>query len=117
MMYGLPGSAIQFGAKRAKQKPGRKSAQAQFLEKQNDLFPVDLYTSKLVAASKGASPSAFLAAAIQAAGPQRSEDRTACAVALPANGTEAATRACAPALGKTIRTLRSTPGVDGGNGA
>lgn len=48
-MYGLPGSLIQFGAKRAKKRPGRKSARAQFLEKQNDLFPVDLYTSKLIA--------------------------------------------------------------------
>lgn len=47
-MYGLPGSLIQFGAKRAQQKPGRKSAQAKFLEQQRDLFPVDLYTSKLI---------------------------------------------------------------------
>lgn len=49
-MYGLPGSPIQFGAKRARSKPGRKSAKAVFLEKQRDLFPVDLYTSKLSAA-------------------------------------------------------------------
>lgn len=54
MMYGLPGSLIQFGARRAKKKPGRKSAQAKFLEQQKDLFPVDLYTSKLVAASRTA---------------------------------------------------------------
>ncbi|TND01869.1 MAG: hypothetical protein FD118_2128 [Rhodocyclaceae bacterium] len=76
-MYGLPGSLIQFGAKRANCKPGRKSALAQFLEKQNDLFPVDLYTSKLVAASKRASPGR--AAGEVAGGPQRgtSEDRTA----------------------------------------
>lgn len=53
-MYGLPGSLIQFGAKRAKQKPGRKSAKAVFLEKQSDLFPVDLYTSKLVNAHQAA---------------------------------------------------------------
>jgi hypothetical protein len=46
-MYGFPGSLIQFGVKRAKQKPGRKSAQVQFLEQQRDLVPVDLYTSKL----------------------------------------------------------------------
>lgn len=117
-MYGLPGSRMQFGVKRAKHKPGRKSAQAQFLEQQRDLFPVDLYTSKLSAASRGASPSAFAATAMQAAAPQRlREERTACAVALPASGTEAATRARAPALGKTIRTLRSTPKADGGHGA
>ncbi|MDZ4255496.1 MAG: hypothetical protein U1A72_23245 [Sulfuritalea sp.] len=116
-MYGLPGSPIQFGVKRAKRKLGRKSAQAQFLEQQKDLFPVDLYTSKLSAARKGASLNGDRAAAFQAAGPQRSEDRTACAVAVPAVGTVAATRARAPALGKTIRTLRSTPEVDGGNGA
>jgi len=46
-MYGLPGSPIQFGAKRAKKKPGRKSDWSKFVEKQRDLFPVDLYTSKL----------------------------------------------------------------------
>lgn len=44
----------------------------------------------------------------EAAGPQRSEDRTACAVAVCTNGMEAATRAHAPALGKAIRTLPST---------
>lgn len=53
-MYGLPGSAIQFGVKRAKKRPGRKSAQALFLEKQKDLFPIDLYTSKSVTASRTA---------------------------------------------------------------
>lgn len=56
-------------------------------------------------------------AAIQAAGPQRSEDRTACAVAVSDLGTESATRARAPALGKTIRTLPSTSGAVGGTGA
>ncbi|KAF0163000.1 MAG: hypothetical protein FD157_3518 [Rhodocyclaceae bacterium] len=98
-MYGLPGSLIQFGAKRANCKPGRKSALAQFLEKQNDLFPVDLYTSKLVAASKG--------------GPQRgtSEDRTATPAAIPSIGTEAATRVRTHALGKAIPSLGSTGGV------
>ena len=118
-MYGLPGSPIQFGVKRAKQKPGRKSAQAKFLEQQKDLFPVDLYTSKLTAASKGASLSAFRAAGEVAGGPQRgtSEDRTARPAAFPADGTEAATRARAPALGKAIRTLPSTSDSGGGTGA
>lgn len=54
MMYGLPGSAIQFGAKRARSKPGRPSSWSKFVEKQGDLFPVDLFTSKLVAASRTA---------------------------------------------------------------
>lgn len=54
MMYGLPGSAIQFGAKRARSKPGRKSSLVKFLERQRDLFPADLFTSKLVAASRTA---------------------------------------------------------------
>lgn len=53
-MYGLPGSLIQFGTKRARSKPGRKSVKAAFLEKQSDLFPVDLYTSKLTNAHQAA---------------------------------------------------------------
>jgi hypothetical protein len=46
-MYGLPGSRIQFGVKSAAKKRGRPSAQSKFLEQQKDLFPVDLYTSRL----------------------------------------------------------------------
>ncbi len=69
-MYGLLGSPIQFGVKRAKQKPGRKSAQAKFLEQQKDLFPVDLYTSKLTAVQQAAR----LGGEKRAVRPQRSED-------------------------------------------
>lgn len=46
-MYGLPGSPIQFGVHRAKARPGRKSDWSKFVDKQKDLFPVDLYTAKL----------------------------------------------------------------------
>jgi len=69
VMYGLPGSTIQFGAKRAGSKPGRKSAKAVFLEKQRDLFPVDLYTSTLPLAARraGAERAAARSAARTAA--------------------------------------------------
>lgn len=53
-MYGLPGSLIQFNSKRAAKKRGRPSALSKFLEEQADLFPVDLYTSKLTAAHQAA---------------------------------------------------------------
>lgn len=77
-MYGLPGSLVHFGAKRARSKPGRKSAQAVFLEKQADLFPVDLYTSKLTAAHQAARQGGEKRAAA------RSEARTAArSAALP----------------------------------
>lgn len=76
-MYGLPGSPIQFGVKRAKQKPGRKSAQAQFLEKQADLFPVDLYTSKLTAVHKAVRSIGAGRAASQGAAGDRQAARSA----------------------------------------
>lgn len=47
-MYGLPGSKIQFGTAPAKKKRGRPSHQSKFLEKQHDLFPVELYLAKTI---------------------------------------------------------------------
>ena len=76
-MYGLPGSSIQFGVKRAKTKPGRESAQAKFLEQQKDLFPVDLYTSKLVASSQAARSNGAGRAASQGAAGDRQAARSA----------------------------------------
>lgn len=45
-MYGLPGSPIQFGAKRAKNKSGRKSDRQKFLARQGDLFPAETYLAQ-----------------------------------------------------------------------
>lgn len=67
-MYSLPGSPIQFGATLPKKKPGRKSAKAQYLEQQKDLFPVDLYTSKLTANTAARQNGAGRVAAQGAAG-------------------------------------------------
>ena len=76
-MYGLPGSPIQFGAKRAKKRPGRKSDWSKFVEKQRDLFPVDLYTSKLTASHQAARSPGEKRLAVQGAAGDQTAARSA----------------------------------------
>ena len=102
-MYGLPGSLIQFGAKRAKKKPGRKSDWSKFVEKQRDLFPVDLYTSKLSANAQTARG--------QAGRPQRGTSEDVPAAASPSKNQESVyvrVHARSRALVKLYQVCRQT---------
>lgn len=97
-MYGRPGSPIQFGTKPAAKKRGRPSALAKFLEKQRDLFPVDLYTSKL-------SQAARLDGAGQAAA--RSAARTAARSAASPPATKRGGKVNAENRGESINQLKT----------
>lgn len=94
VMYGLSGSLVQFGSKRPKKKPGRKSDYSKFLEKQRDLFPVDLYTANLTSSfSSRLSVDADLSADMADAPPQ------AAASARAASHAEAPHQSCKKSIG------------------
>lgn len=105
VMYGLSGSLVQFGSNRAKKKPGRKSDYSKFLEKQRDLFPVDLYTAKLTASFTKQINKLGTAATVADAPPQAALSASLAAV----NPDSVYTRVHARtrALGKPIRDLLS----------
>lgn len=67
MMYGAPVLGFHFQQQPAKRGRGRPSDKSKFLQKQRDLFPVDLFYAEYGA----------LTANLRAGGPQRSEDTPA----------------------------------------